>query len=261
MSPPLPNEHGAWAMLAIPLLLGLAAVGSPGVASLLLLPAMTFLFLSRYAALPAAVRLAEGKAVPPGFVARRFLWTAVYLGASLVCLGAALSMVPAGAFAPTLRVGAATTILGAAQTVLVLLGRGRSLGAELAGMTGLASAAPLVVAASGGAVDGRALGAAMTALIYFVSSLAFVRAYRARAKGSRGAVTPCIGVHVLLGVLLLLLREAAWIPAGTLLAFVPVFARTAWGLRFPPRTIRTLGWREVAVAVLFTAGAAAALLV
>jgi hypothetical protein len=247
-------------MLAIPLVLGLAVVARPGAAPLLLVPAMTFLFLSRYAALPAAVRLAQGKAVPPGVVAHRFLWTAVYLGTSLACLVAALSLVPPGAFAVTLLVGAATTILGAAQTLLVFLGRGRSIGGEFLGMTALASAAPLVVAASGRSVDGRAIGAGLTALIYFVSGLAFVRAYRAVVKGRGGAVSTCVLAHAVLGGLILLLWSAGWMPAGTLLAFSPLFARTAWGLLVPPRTLRILGWREVAVAILFTGGAVAALL-
>jgi hypothetical protein len=50
--PPLPREHGAWAMLAIPLLVGLSASGRPVVSAVLILPAMLLLFLARYAALP-----------------------------------------------------------------------------------------------------------------------------------------------------------------------------------------------------------------
>ena len=257
--PPLPGEHGAWAMLLIPLVLGLAAAGGPGAASLLLVPALTFLFLSRYAALPAAVRLLEGKPAPPGFVARRLLWTAVYLGASLACLVAALLSTPPGAFAVTLRVAAATTLLGAAQTALVFAGRGRSLGAELLGMAGLASAAPLVIVASGGPLDAQALGVGMVALGYFVSTLAFVRAWRARARGSAVAGAG-LAAHLVLAALLVVLWREGFIPAGALAAFVPVFARTAWGLRSPPQTIRTLGWREAAVALAFTGIAVAAFL-
>ncbi len=264
--PPLPGEHGAWAMLLIPLVLGLAAAGGPGgaaggpgAAALLLIPALTFLFLSRYAALPAAVRLLEGKPAPPGFVARRFSWTAAYLGASLACLVAALSSTPPGAFAVTLRVVAVTALLGAVQTALALAGRGRSIGGELLGMTGLASAAPLVIVASGGPLDARALGAGLVALGYFVSSLAFVRAWRSRTRGRAGAGS-CVAAHLVLGVALAVLWKTGSIPAGALAAFLPVFTRTAWGLGFPPPTIRILGWREVAVAVGFTGIAGAAFL-
>jgi len=55
--------------------------------------------------------------------------------------------------------------------------------------------------------------------------------------------------HLVLAALLVVLWRQGFIPAGALAAFVPVFARTAWGFRYPPETIRTLGWREVAVAV------------
>lgn len=253
-------------MLAIPLVLGLAAAAGaagpaapPGAAPLLLVPALTFLFLSRYAALPAAVRLLEGRPAPPGFAARRFLWTAVYLGASLACLLGALSRTPPGAFAGTLKVAAATTLLGAAQTGLAFAGRGRSLPGELLGMAGLASAAPLIIVASGGPWGPKTLGAGLVAFGYFASSLAFVRAWRARAKGRTGA-TVCVAAHVVLGISLAVLWRSGFVPAGAIVAFVPVFARTAWGLRFPPPTIRSLGWREVAVAVAFTGAAAAAFL-
>ncbi|MBI1951103.1 MAG: YwiC-like family protein [Acidobacteria bacterium] len=250
----------------IPLALGLAAAGGPdgaaggpSAAALLLVPALTFLFLSRYAALPAAVRLLEGKPVPPGFLGRRLFWTAAYLGVSLACLFAALSSTPSGAYAATLWIAGATALLGAAQTVLAFAGRGRTLGGELLGMAGLASAAPLVIVASGGPVDARTLGAGLAALGYFVSSLAFVRAWRARARGRTGAGA-CIAAHLVLAVALAVLWKRGIIPAGALAAFVPVFARTAWGLGYPPPTIRTLGWREVVVAAAFTGMAAATLL-
>jgi hypothetical protein len=244
-------------MLAIPLVLGLAATGRPGAAALLLVPAMTLLFMSRYAAVPAAVRWVEGRPVPGGYVPR-FSWAALYLGASMACLAAALLSTPPGAFAATLMVGAVTTILGTAQTVLVFAGRGRSIGAELLGMTGLASSAPLLIAAGGRPLDARAAGVGLIPLLYSISSLAFVRAFRRRGKGHGGAFRAALAAHAGLVVLLLVLWRAGWIPAGALLAFVPVFARTVWGMRDPPRTLRALGWREVGVAVVFTGIAAVA---
>ena len=42
---------------------------------------------------------------------------------------------------------------------------------------------------------------------------------------------------------------------GLLVAFAPVAIRTAWGLARPPRTLRTLGLRELWVALAFTLAA------
>lgn len=257
--PPFPREHGAWAMLVIPLLLGLAVGRALETAALLLLPAMTFLFLSRYAALPAAARLIEGKPALPGYLARRFFWTGIYLSGCLACFLGALAQTAPGARRAALGVAVVTVLLGGAQTVAALAGRGRSLWAELLGMAGLASAAPLVAAVSGHPVDARALGAALLALAYFVSSLVFVRAYRARARGEARAAVPCLAAHAVLGALLALLWMTGFIPAGALAAFIPVFTRTAWGLMSPPKNIRALGWSEVAVALLFTGMVLAAL--
>ena len=246
-------------MLAIPIVLGLAATARPGAAALLLVPALLFLFLSRYAAVPAAVRWVNGRPLPESFLARRFAWAALYFLASLVCLVAALVCTPPASFADTLVAGLTVTILGTAQTVLVFAGRARSIGAELVGMAGLASSAPLLLAASGRSLDARATGVGVVAMIYFVSSLAFVRAFRGRAKGNVRAVGAAVAVHLALAGALIVLWRAGWIPGGALVAFVPVFARTAWGLLAPPGTIRALGWREVGVAVLFSGIAAAAL--
>lgn len=258
--PPPPNEHGAWAMLAIPLVLGLAAARPPDGAALLIVPAMVFLFLSRYAALPAAVRLVEGKPAAPGFMARRLFWSAVYLGASLACLAGALLCAGPAAFAGTLRAGAVTTSLGAAQTALALAGRGRTIGAEVLGMAGLASGATLVTSAAGRPLEARSLGVAIVALTYFLSSLSLVRDHRARSRGRARPGLACAWTHAVLGALLVLESAGGLIRAAALLAFVPVFARAAWELRFPARTIRELGWREVAVAGLFTLIASAAYL-
>lgn len=246
-------------MLALPPLLGVAAAWPPGLAALPLAATLLFLFLARYAAVPTVARLTQGKALPPGTLAPRLLWSVLYLVAGLGLLIAALRLTPAWTRAATLSVALATALLGGTQTLFALAGRERSAIAEVLGMTGLATAAPLIVVASGRPLDGRAVGVGLLALAYFLSSLAYVRAVRGLWRGDRRAAGCCVAAHagVLLG--LAALWSLRWLPGLALLAFVPVMARTAWGLPSPPGTLRALGFREVGVALLFAAIAVSAL--
>lgn len=257
--PPLPHEHGAWAMLTIPLVLGLSAAWPPGAASALLAAAMVLLFFSRYAALPAALRLAAGRTPPEGFVRRRFLWAAIDLAGSLACFAAALRLASPAARPATFAAALATVVLGGAHTALAFADRDRTWWGEIIGMAGLASAAPLLQAAAGRPLDGRAVGVGLLALAYFVSSLAWVRAFRTIGKGNGGAAAGCIAAHVAVALGVVVLWRLGWIPALAAAAMLPPLARTAWGLRSPPRNLLVLGWREVTVATLFGAIAIAAL--
>jgi hypothetical protein len=245
-------------MLAIPLLVGLAASGRPVVSSVLILPAMVLLFLSRYAALPAATRLAKGRNVPEGYVAKRFVWSAIYLsGSALFLLGGVATASP-GARRATVLMAVVTGILGTVHAGLALVGRDRTLGGELIGLSGLASSAALVMAAAGHPLDATTGAVAALCLGYFVTSVAYVRAYRTRARGARAAVVACVAVH--LGVLIALaaLWRGGWLSPLGLVAFVPVAMRTTWGLWRPPRNVRVVGWTEMGVAMSFVVLAALA---
>ena len=247
-------------MLAIPLALGLCAAWPPGAPSALLAAAMVLLFFSRYAALPAALRLASGRTPPEGFVRRRFLWMAIEMAGAFACFIAALRLAPPAARPATAAAALATAVLGGSHTALVFASRDRTWWGETIGMAGLASAAPLLQVAAGRPLDGRAVGVGLLALCYFLSSLAWVRAFRSIGKGGERAYAGCVAAHaaILLGAAVL--WALGWVPALAVVALVPPFARTAWGLRFPPRNLLALGWREVTVAILFATLAAAAYL-
>jgi hypothetical protein len=242
-------------MLVLPLVLGLRA-GSPDAAALLIVSTMTLLFFARYALVPLGARLVEGGAHSGGAVAARLGWGAAFLAGSLLAFAAAFAAAGPAARPPALRAGAVTVALGLVHSALVLAGRHRAWWAEFVGMAGLASAAPLVIAVSGHPLDRRAIGIGALCLVYFVSTLAYIRAWRAMTRAGGGpagrAAAPCVAAHALLAAVLAALWETGFVPGWALLGFVPVAARTAWGLLFPPRSVRTLGWREVAVAVLFT---------
>ena len=259
--PPLPREHGAWAMFAIPLLLGFAAAGRPGIPTLLLVPSMTLLFLARHVAVPAAARIAGGKSSPPGYLLRRAVWTAVYLAGSAAGFASAAAAAGPGARPAALAVGAAILVLGTVHASLALARMDRTLGGEIVGMAGLAGGAPLVLAFAGRPPDGLGAGLALLCLSYFVSAAAFVRAFGRLKTERRAAIAVCLLSHAGIVAAVAALWAAGWIPAAATLAFVPVLARTAWGIASPPANVRALGWREAWVASAFAAIAVAALLV
>jgi hypothetical protein len=247
-------------MLTIPLILGTACAGTITLAGLLVWPAVVLAFLARYAALPAAVRVAHGKATPGAFLARRFVWSAIETLASVACLAGCVLAAPSAARPAAVFAALATGLLGAAHTALALIGKDRMLGGEIVGMTGLASSATLVMAATGRPVDGPAAGVALLALLYFLSALASVRAYRAPAEGRRRAAALGAFAQFDLALAAAGLVGAGWLPTASLLSILPPAIRTAWSFAAPPASLRAAGLREVGVAAAFTAIASLALL-
>ncbi|HKQ61704.1 MAG TPA: hypothetical protein VJS92_10450, partial [Candidatus Polarisedimenticolaceae bacterium] len=135
---------------------------------------------------------------------------------------------------------------------------GRNAVFEVGGLAGLSLSAALIAAAAELRL-GPALGAAALAFSYSVSSLAYVRAQAAAGGRRRAAVLACVAIHGLLAGGLLALAAAGSIPAWSLLALVPIAARTAIGLAGPQRNVVELGRRELWVALAFTALAAVTL--
>jgi len=240
-------------MLAIPLVVGSVAAGRPTTASVSIVPAVALLFLARFAALPAATRLASGRNVPEGYFVRRFLWSGIYLAASAILLLVAVTADSPSSRGATVATAMVTGVLGTTHAALALVARDRTVWGELIGLAGLACSAPLVISAAGRPMDGRALSAGILCLGYFVSSLAYVRAYRNRAARSGGsaALLACVGVHVLVVASATALWAKGWLPAGGAWVHAPVVFRTVWGLARPPATLRAVGWTEMAVASAF----------
>jgi hypothetical protein len=196
--------------------------------------------------------------VPPD--ARRRLWTPVYLAGSAACLLIAVRLAPAEHRADALALAAATGALGGANAALVLLGRGRTVLAEVAAMAGVAATAPLVMALAGTPFGPRPAGVGAICLAYFLSTIAFVRTSRRRPDSLawQPAARTCVAVHVALVLALGAAWWTGWLAPALLVAFVPVLARTAWGLARPTKNLRVLGWREVGVAAAFLAAAGVA---
>ena len=87
---------------------------------------------------------------------------------------------------------------------------------------------------------------------YFLSSVAYVRAYETLRANGQGAIRSCVVAHTALAAGLLALAVYGALPPWWWVAFVPVIARTVWGLAAPPGNVRQVGLREAWVATAFT---------
>lgn len=246
-------------MLVIPMLLGLAEGGVRSGAAWLVPPAAVLVFLAHHAIVPWAQRSLEKKPSPPGYAARRLVWGATYLAlAVFVFAGAVLAARPA-ARGPFLTIAGIASVLAAVYAVACVLGRGRSIGPETLGLAGVSLSAPMMAAAAGQPLDRSIFGAAALALGYFLSSVSYVRAYEKLRANRHGAILSCIAAHVALAAALLALAACGAFRLWWWAAFVPVVARTVWGLAVPPSNVRQVGLREAWVALCFTAIAATTL--
>jgi hypothetical protein len=255
--PSLPKEHGAWTMLAIPMLLGLAAGGARSGSAWHLPPSIALVFLAHHAIVPSAQRALERRPSPPGYAVRRLVWGAIYLASAASFFALALLAAPSAARGPCLAIAGSASALAAAYAGASVLGYGRALVPEALGLAGVSLNGPMIAAAAGRIVDRSLFGIAVMAIGYFLSSVAFVRAYEALRVRYRLAVGACLSAHLAIAAGL---GIAAWLrclPHWWWIAFVPVVVRTASGLARPAGDLRQLGLREAWVAASFTALAAA----
>lgn len=250
--PALPREHGAWVMVALPLVLGLGLAGPAPSAAWLVPPAALLAFLAHYALVPLVQRRRAGKQAPPPWWRRRYAWGGIYLAGAAAAFAGTVALTPASHRVPLLVAAALAALGGGAYFVASCLDEGRRVSTELLGMAGMSLTAAMTGVAGGVPVDGRLAAAPAMALGYFVSTLAFVRAYGRLDDAPRPAVAGCLAAHVALLAGLAWIAGRGWLSPWWAVAFVPVVARTAWGLVRPPRNLKALGLREVWVALSFT---------
>ncbi len=255
--PPLPRQHGAWAMLAMPLVLGLAAARSLHPGALLAIAAMLLTFLARSAAVPAGQRLLRRRPASWSWLGCHLVWTVLWFLAGTAALAGAVLLAPAATRMDALAVALLVGVLGASHSAAALLGRERRLLFEVLGMSGLALAAALVLTVSGQPLSGAVLGVALLAWTYDLSTLAHIRARR--REGWRR--TACLATQVLLGLAIALAWARGWLPPLALLVWTPLVLRGLWARLQPPADLRDLGLRELRISTAFTLLAVAAYLV
>lgn len=262
-SPPVPGDHGAYAMLLIPAVIGLIAGAMRGLdpaisfwpASVLLLLALLAVFFAfeplDILAKPGINGLARKKAR---------LWLAIYLGITLLC-GAPLALLWQRWSLVWLAIPATLPLL----TFLVAKRwrKQRSLGVRWLGIAGLVVSGPACYYLVTGSLDGLALGLWLTGLVYFGSSLFYVRVWfeakkrdKTQPKGPRvpGWLLALTLGYLVSGYLVIAgLAALAVLPWTILLVFAPMTAKMLMALRNPPTyiPIKQVGLFEFAQSAVF----------
>ncbi|MCC6650719.1 MAG: YwiC-like family protein, partial [Candidatus Eisenbacteria bacterium] len=217
----VPTEHGGWAFLGEPLLLGLLL--APSGAGVCVSLATIAAFFARQPLKLFAADRRRGKVYPRTIVAERAFAACAVVGALAMAAAVALTR---GPLLPA--VGAAASV-AAIALAFDLSRRSRDLAAELAGAIAMGAAASVIALAAGwpalaafglwGVLAARALG-----------TIAFVRA---RLRLERGEPWNSAGVaawQALAIALAAALAAAQAAPRAAVVAMALLAARAAWGL-------------------------------
>ncbi len=251
--PPLPKEHGAWAMLAVPLLIGLAIAPAWRWSSLLAIVAVIGLFLVRYP----LETLIKTKRRDSALI----VWAIIYASPTLLCGGWLIVIDRLIWLIPIGLLGAAFMLfhfqLAARRQDMSALG-------ELSGIAALALGAPIVYYAASGQLDGTALALWLINSLYFGGTVFYIKLKvrqqpRLPAPDRIGerliAAKTCLtyqGVTLTLVVPMVALHSA---PVLIVFAFVPMTIKVLYGAyRWqdkPSLRLPRLGLIELFHSVLF----------
>jgi hypothetical protein len=265
--PPIPHEHGAWVILYAPLLITLAVVPPFRLApSLLLLLAVTGLFLSREAA---------GLLIRRRGRAGTAFWLGVYL---ILALAGALPLFLVYHRLALLPVGALVVLLFALHARLLVWPARRRLDrsqwGEILAAGALALTAPAAYVVARGTLDSRAWVLWACCTLFFSSSIFFVKMLlgAGKVRGDFGwperwrVGRDNLLYHLLLAVSVAALALLRGGESGVLaaVAYVPVLARAfkGWATlsnRLPP--LKRVGAGETVYSLWFIGFIIAALLI
>ncbi|NLB97657.1 MAG: hypothetical protein GX785_18340 [Armatimonadetes bacterium] len=250
----LPAEHGSWSLMLTPFLIGagvawVAGHETSGLALTLALVAVLALFLARQ---PLATWL-RARTRAPEAAAEAFRWgLAMLVVAALTGLG----LLALGRGVVLWLALPAAMLLAVTLAMSSWLGP-RRLATELAGVAGLALAAPAAYVAGTGALDATAAGVWAISALYSGLSVVYVRLrlHQRNERVSRGEGIWVVVAHLLGGAAVLAGIRAGWLPALLALPFGLMAARAAvaaW--RNPPlESVRRFGFTEMALALCFAA--------
>lgn len=246
----LPKEHGAWAMLYVPFVLGVAVAGSISLPVLLLLLAISALFISRESLLVWWRARKRGKeAREAGKLLAIYLLLAILCGLPLLLIWRFVWLLPLG------LIGAALLVFNSQQGAQLAE---RSLGNELLAIGGLTLTAPAAFYVASGQWGSTAFWLWLLSALYFVSSVFYIklRVYRLNPRKQleqRRAWRSCAAYHSFLLVALLALVLTGNLSLFAFIAFAPVLARTLWSL-FKPVTqvnLKRAGILEIIYSLIF----------
>ena len=252
---PKPKEHGAWGMLYIPLVTAVGVSGTWNVRVLLMALTATLIFLSQrpYSQLLTNRRIrSDARLRQRNLIWLAFYWTASGILISLLYFHYGLETLPQFAW-----IGVP---VAAAFTWFLKKKRMRTVAGELVGICGLTLTAPLVHYASVGQVQPVGFWLWGLCILYFTSSVFYVKAVVANSLKARSpsVVEPMyrqlcgsyhLGLLALMAGLVLLDQGPAILP----LAFLPVIMRGLLGIRKRNSKLNfaRIGWTEVGYSLFF----------
>ncbi len=262
-APPLPNDHGAYAMLLVPLLLGgiLGALRAPAAATNP--PVVMLLFAVASLALFLASEPLSTLARPRANAAARrraLCWLGIYLGV------AGLAGVPLLVIWRLSALGGFLLAPGGLMLLFLVAVQGRkqrTLGVRLPAIVGLTLSGPAAYYVVSGRLDAPAWGLWAACAVYFTGTIFNVRAwFEATRQLKSGVTSPRLPAWLITAILLylgtgaLVFAGCAWsgaLPWAAGLAFVPSVLRAGWTLwRVPVHIpIRRVGLLELGQSTLF----------
>jgi hypothetical protein len=237
-------------MLYVPFAVGALVARTVSLRLLLLLLAVTFVFIARESLLAWWRSRIRGR---EDFEAGRFmiayLLVAALLGVPMLVVYKLYWLAP---------IAVATLMLLVVNAHQAVRRENRTIGGEMMAIAGLTLTAPAAYYVSLGAVDSTALWLWALCALYFASSVFYVK-LRVHTINPRKEETRrqswwrCALYHSILLASLILLAITGSLNLSALAAFSPVLIRSFWYLAKPVREInlRRVGWLEMIYSVVF----------
>jgi hypothetical protein len=253
--PPLPKEHGSWAMLALPLLIGLDIASSWRWQSLLAVVAVVGLFLVRY---PLETMIKTKKRT-----SMLMAWSTIYAGLAifagswLIVIDRLFWLIPIG------LIGATLVLF---RWRLAMRRQEMSAIGELSGIATLALGAPIVYYAASGQLDWSALVLWLINSLYFGGTVFYIKLKvrqqpRLPAPDQIGErlikAQACLTYQAMTLMIVVVLVLLQSVPMLIPLAFIPMTLKVLVGAyRWQDKhslSLPRLGWIELFHSALFAA--------
>jgi hypothetical protein len=238
-------------MLYAPLVIGILVAGRFSPALVFLVLSATFFFVARESVLAwwRSVRRNHGPSS-----AR--LTVVVYLGLAFLFAVPLVAVYHLFWLIPMALLAGALVAINAEQSVRRL---DRTIGGELLAIVGLTSSGFAAHYAGAGRVEANAFWLWGSCILYFTSSIFYVRlrvysAHPRRKGDSSGIRTQCALYHFIMVLSVVAMWLAAGLSGLLVVAFLPVVIRTVWHLLSPARrlNLRQIGLLEIGYSLTFT---------
>jgi hypothetical protein len=249
---PIPREHGAWAVLYGPFLIGAGSAGRWDVQILIFWVAVTAFFLARHP-LSMLARLRAAGPVDADKLNYWMHWFVIYLVAGLAATAPLLFYYKLWYLLP---LGGASALVLLAHLYLSTKRAERRLLGEFLGVAGLTLTAPGAYYVLQAQLDDVGLFLWFWNLLYFTSGIFYVKMRVGCFAGkpdSHLLLWQCALYHLLLLCLIVAWVWWGWVSQLFLLAFLPIVVRAFAGMLVRQRglNLKRIGYMEIGFTLIF----------